>query len=323
MSRAQNRVCAASTRRSRAAGALPAVQRVSAPAPPRWVHDVLRPPVEVRELALGKGLPARVATAAGATLVQVRLTDAAALPDEALAAGTARLYTALGRALARRREQPLRIWNYVPGIGRPASDGFRRYEVFNYGRFLGLRRWIRAPAGLPPATAVGHDGGDLKVDLLSADVSFVAVESPRQRPAWRYSARYGWHPPCFARAAHLSVPLGGTTRSGIQGLVSGTASIVGEESRHRENLAAQILETERNLAAIASAVAERLEEPDAQALARFRDLRVYGIDEAALHAALEKLRVIAAPDAHLEAMRADLCRPELLVEIEGTLRECA
>ena len=89
--------------------------------------------------------------------------------------------------------------------------------VFNAGRFEALSDWFggpgRLPDSLPAASAVGHDGDDFAVHCLLLSRPGVAVENPRQVPAFRYSARYGPRPPCFARATVVPDPLDGAPRS--------------------------------------------------------------------------------------------------------------
>ena len=164
------------------------------------------------------------------------------------------------------------------------------------------------PARAPAATAVGHTGESLVVDLLAGRAPGVAVENPRQRAPIDYSPRWGPLPPCFSRATAVSAPLPGDDDRCA--LVSGTASIVGEDTRHPGNLEPQIRETFANLAALAGTLGG----------ARFRELRVYvarADDTGAVAAAF------AAEFPHLQRLEvavADLCRAELLLEAEGIAR---
>ena len=69
------------------------------------------------------------------------------------------------------------------------------------------------------------------------------LENPRQVPAYRYSRRYGLRPPCFARATKFESTL----------FIGGTASIIGEDSRHAAAIVAQTEETLSNLRALIAA----------------------------------------------------------------------
>ncbi len=119
----------------------------------------------------------------------------------------------------------------------------------------------------------------------------------------RYSHRYGRRPPCFSRATRLGSTL----------LIGGTASILGQHSRHDDDVDGQVRETFRNIDALIGAASRS----GAGGLDALRSLRVHVRD--ADHAAqIESLVHRLAPDVPaVEYVEAALCRRELLVEIEG------
>src|SRR4029434_4356648 len=123
-----------------------------------------------------------------------------------------------------------------------------------------------------------------------------------QREPREYSERFGPRPPCFARATLLPAAALGWPGERCA-LAPAPASIVGEASVHAGDLDAQLDEIGRNLAALVP-------------LDCYRALRAYVADAAALETVAAKLRR-RAPAAVLELAVADLCREELLVEIEG------
>ena len=96
-------------------------------------------------------------------------------------------------------------------------------------------------------------------------------------------------------------------------LIGGTASVRGEDSRHIGDLDSQLIETETNLRALAAQVTGNADEWDGH----FAHLRVYHRREA------DGLAVRSFVDERLPASRAaeyfcvDICRGELLTEIEG------
>src|SRR5690606_37752412 len=96
------------------------------------------------------------------------------------------------------------------------------------------------------------------------------VENPRQRPAYRYSQRYGPASPSFARATELT--LGRRGRRAL--LVGGTAAVRGEDSVHEGDLDGQFEETVANLRALLVA-ADTEQPPAADPLQRFTSVRVY------------------------------------------------
>ena len=105
--------------------------------------------------------------------------------------------------------------------------------------------------------------------------------------------------------------------------MGGTASICGEESVHLGNLEQQIKETFDNLAYLIQAATggpftnSLPEEHRAVFLDSFRDLRVYYVRESDRAFIQEKVAQAFPASCRLEYIRADLCRAELLVEIEG------
>jgi len=197
----------------------------------------------------------------------------------------------------------LRLWNYLPRI-HDDEAGLERYRRFNAGR---QRAFIEAGAsafeGAPAACALGRRGGPLGLRFLAAPLATRTVENPRQVPAWRYDTRFGPKSPSFSRALVAEL---GAGRELL--LVSGTASIAGQESLHHGDVAAQTQETLVNLRAVCSAAGARFDVRQLQSTVYLRDLHDRGAVQPLLEAA--GLPVVAW-------LQADVCRRELLVEIEG------
>jgi enamine deaminase RidA (YjgF/YER057c/UK114 family) len=211
----------------------------------------------------------------------------------------------------------LRVWNYIARINEP-SNGLERYRQFNIGRqeaFLHARR--SAFAGSPAACALGTERGPLTVHFLAGRCEPRAVENPRQVSAYHYPSEYGPRTPTFSRAALAPLAEGGEAL-----FVSGTASIVGHATLHAGDVRRQTLETMDNLDALMHAANARSGLPAAQAH-RVDDLicTVYvrhSDQVAAVREAFES-RVGAGSLAARAAvyLRADICRSDLLVEIEA------
>lgn len=203
------------------------------------------------------------------------------------------------------RPHPLRLWNYLPRINADGG-GLERYRQFNIGRqraFIDAGR--DAFAGAPAACALGTAAGGLGVRFLAGNTAPRPLENPRQVPAWRYSSSFGPRAPTFSRAA-LADAGGGQ----VALFVSGTASIVGEHTVHAGDLRAQVHETLLNLRAVlAVARTQCTAALPLQALACTIYLR-HAADLPAIGEALDAL-----PDSIV--VQADVCRSDLLVEIEG------
>ncbi len=225
---------------------------------------------------------------------------------------TARLYGEICATLeAEKYPHLLRVWNYLPHINR-IHDGTERYQQFNIARQKALRAFGRAVVGsVPAASALGSIGdGPVVVYFLAGRTAPIFVENPRQVSAYHYPPEYGTHSPAFSRAALLSDPASLTL------FISGTASIVGHRSLHPGDVAAQTRETLSNIEALV-AEANRL-----QRSVRFSmsDLvyKVYVRRPEDL--AVVQTELAAAPGASAQTiyLQADICRQELLVEIEAT-----
>lgn len=201
----------------------------------------------------------------------------------------------------------VRIWNFVPDINRGAGDD-ETYVLFNHGRKAAFDLLGYAPSRYPAATGVGSPAGaPLTVIAAASRTEPVALENPRQTSAYHYPRRYGPRSPAFARAMLL------THRAGATLFISGTASIVGHESRHR-GIAPQLAETLTNLAQLVEGAAARL--PGHVPGAR-RHWQVYLRHPADLAAIEAEVRGRLGAGDSVAFLQADICRRELLVEIEG------
>jgi len=235
-----------------------------------------------------------------------------------------RMGTILARAGAR-FDQVVRTWFYLGGItGREA--GLQRYREMNRARsefYAEIRFGHRLlekdrSAGVYPAsTGIGIEGRGLVGSCLALqtdrrDAFLIHLENPRQTPAYAYHRKYSPKSPKFSRAIALVVGSYVTT------WVSGTASIVDSESQHRGDIEKQTEQTIGNI--------ERL-------ISR-RNFSAHGVTGAGVGLAdLAKIRVYVKRPQDFAACRriceqrfgpvpavyavADVCRSELLVEIEG------
>ena len=217
--------------------------------------------------------------------------------------GTAEFaYAQLRRFVEQRSEHHvLRIWNYIGAINQGVGDA-ERYKHFCDGRARGMSTFFAD--GFPAASALGHHGPahQLQVYLLACDQAGEPVENPRQISAWRYPRQYGRTPPSFARAATLPA------HDALA--ISGTAAVVGHTSTHQHDLDAQLAEILTNLGALLASA-----DMDAGFDSR-ATLKVY-IRHAADAARVRDFLHQRLPAVPLLLLHADICRSELLVEIDG------
>jgi chorismate lyase/3-hydroxybenzoate synthase len=231
-----------------------------------------------------------------------------------VAASTEGLYGDLiGRARNLGYSRLLRTWNFVPDINHGDGDD-ETYVRFSRGRAVALDRLGIAPADYPAATAVGSPpDSPLSVIVLASCSEPLTIENPRQTSAYRYPRRYGPRSPAFARASLLRHSGGGTL------FISGTASIVGHESRH-DALGAQLAETLTNLEELL-AVAEQCA-PDL-AVTMQRSWRVYLRHAGEAGLAEDAIAERLGSREQLLLLQAEICRRELQVEIEGVCQMVA
>ena len=224
-----------------------------------------------------------------------------------------------------RFEQVVRTWLYLGGI--VAEEGaVQRYRELNRARtdfyhdipFLTnhLHQGCSGPI-YPASTGIGADGRGIMMAAIALvtnrkDVVAVPLENPRQTAAYEYDARYSAKSPKFSRAMALSCGPCATI------FVSGTASITHSETRHVGDAVAQTQETLENIAALISE--ENLARHGlpglGSSLKSLGLLRVYvkrQEDYARTRAVCEKY----VGDLPTIYAVADVCRPELLVEIEA------
>ncbi len=199
----------------------------------------------------------------------------------------------------------VRQWNYVEGITLSTS-GCQHYQAMNDARsaFYAGGEW---DGGYPAATGIGTDGGGVSVEINAATGLHTAtVDNPLQRAAHAYTRRVleaGNAPdpstPKFERARTVGYPSGTLT------YISGTAAIRSEDSLGDAGAVRQTEVTLENIAVLTRLTG-----------AQVVSARVYLKNAGDYDAVMPAVRD-AYPDASLLFTRAEVCRPELLVEIEA------
>ena len=230
---------------------------------------------------------------------------------DALIRATEIAYQEIFEALGKTRHPHLiRIWNYLADINLHMG-GDERYRHFNSARQMAFRKSGRATMGtVPAACALGSPSGSpLSIYFLAARQPPTMIENPRQTSAYHYPPKFGRHSPVFSRACVW----GGARNHRL--FVSGTASIVGHETLHRGDVVAQTRETMTNIGALVDAANE------------LAGSARYSIDTLKLKAYVRRpgdlaeiratLAGILSPATSVLYLQADVCREDLLVEIEA------
>lgn len=192
----------------------------------------------------------------------------------------------------------VRMWNYVGSIN--AIEERERYQLFCAGRHDAfISAGYHHDVDLPAASAVGMPGRGLVTYFLAAREAGEQVENPRQVAAYKYPPQYGPKSPSFSRAT--------VWRDLV--FVSGTSSVVGHETVHAGDVEAQLDETLRNIEVVLERTGRTL-----------RDVTIaktYVRNPSDYEAIAARLGGVFAANLFLEA---DICRKELLLEIECVAR---
>ncbi len=229
--------------------------------------------------------------------------------DDIEAAARQAYASLLGRVRGSAQPYLLRIWNFLDGINAGDGDA-ERYRAFCVGRAAAVDSIFHDPP--PAATAIGMPTGaaaGLQVLALCGAEPGIALENPRQTPAWRYPREFGPVSPGFSRGAVL-----GQDACAVL-LASGTASILGHVSQHEGDVEAQLAESLRNLEAL---LAEGEARTRSQfSLQRCQALRVYLRHAADAARLMPILRQRFGDGVPIRVLHGDICRRELDVELEG------
>lgn len=216
----------------------------------------------------------------------------------------------------------IRQWNYIEDIASVKETGgaHQNYQDFNDVRahYYDMGTFTH---GYPAATGIGTDAGGVIIDFIALSESEAVrvrpIRNPGQVDAHRYSeqvlmgAASGKCTPKFERAKVVSFG------NSHYFYVSGTASILGEKTMHPGDVAKQTLTTIENI--------QRLfisENQDALGIRfevdriRFSHLRVYvkRQEDIPIVSKICEEKLNSSSYLYLES---DVCREELLVEIEG------
>lgn len=221
--------------------------------------------------------------------------------------------------------QVVRTWLYVNQI-TASCGGRQRYQELNRAR-TDFFRDIPFPqrtalngggrCSFPASTGIGTAGQSITMACLALsttrpDVWVRPIENPNQTPAYAYEALYSPQSPKFSRAMAI-----------VQGefasfLVSGTASILNSVTMHLGDARRQTEQTIDNI--------ERLIDPENVARAGMPGFGASGRDIAKLRVYVKRnedysiCREVVErrwPGVPAIYLQADVCRPELLVEIEA------
>lgn len=210
----------------------------------------------------------------------------------------------------------VRQWNYLEGI-TDVANGNQCYQDFNdiRSQFYTFSEWV---SGYPAATGIGTQHGGVLIDFnaVCGEIEIIPLDNDWQRAAHVYSdevlishrASKEKETPKFERGKSLS------DHQQEMIYISGTAAIRGEESMVTGDVLSQTEITLENIQHLIGLKEgrERLPEQSCK-LELLRVYLKYEADASVVKEDLDKL----CPDVPVAYLYADVCREELLVEIEG------
>ncbi len=218
-----------------------------------------------------------------------------------LEAATESAYTELLAFIKQTSQQNLlRFWNYVPAINKGLGDN-ENYKIFCTGRLKAFKAAGIIDADFPAATAVGNITSGMTIYAISSKYKGVHHTNNKQQNAYQYPRQYGISSPSFARATSLEHPNGNLL------FISGTASIIGHKTLHVGDLAAQLQTTKDNIF--------HLLDKTSYGIDSIQTMKVYLRDKSCLEESKKSLDE-DFPDAAKIYTIADICRSDLLVEVE-------
>lgn len=284
-------------------------------APPGWAYELVSDSVLRDHPSDAPATTIQTRLGSRYSLISAHIAGARSMPAAQLSESIYIAYMHIAELLsAAPASRPVRFWNHICHIHESQGPAMDRYMAFNVGRFRAFSAWYGDATNfdtcIATATGVGCLGNDIFIHALAANEDGIAIANPRQVQPFKYSSRFGPRPPCFARATLLPAP-----GQEHMLLIGGTASIRGEESMFIGDLPRQLEETFENLRVLIAHAGHQVGRP--ANLANITDLRIY-LSHPPTAAQIEKASRAAMPKAtQVELLHADLCRKELLVEIEG------
>jgi chorismate lyase/3-hydroxybenzoate synthase len=202
----------------------------------------------------------------------------------------------------------LRMWNYFPRIN-DFEGSLERYQQFCVGRFLAFQEihGDNFNTKLPAASAIGTRVPGLSVYFLASRKPGKHIENPRQISAYHYPEKYGTCSPSFARATHKKW-------GAMQHLyISGTASIVGHQTLHCGDVQKQTEETLENI----DKLLQHAMGVNHKHRSSFAMIKVYLRNAEHRSLVTPILEKKFGYDTPLLYVEGDICRSDLLIEIEG------
>ncbi|WP_100656153.1 dioxygenase [Alteromonas flava] len=195
---------------------------------------------------------------------------------------------------------PFRFWNYLPNINKGDGDA-EIYKRFCTGRLRAFESLAIAPNSFPSASALGHHTDGAVIYVFASKAEPIHLKNDKQVNAYDYPRQYGISSPSFTRATALKL------RETPFLFISGTASIIGHKTVAEGDLERQLEVTASNI--------EHLLQTANPYERQLRTLKVY-LRYPEHKEQTEQWLQARYPNVDMVFTLADICRHDLLVEIE-------
>jgi enamine deaminase RidA (YjgF/YER057c/UK114 family) len=220
----------------------------------------------------------------------------------------------------------VRQWNYIPDILKTITENSRTYQ--HYQLFNDIRQYYygmyKQKAAYPAATGIGMDFGPVTIDFCAIQkkdsTRIIDLSNPNQMNAYCYGQdvlagspsreNERKKAPLFERAKYIDAENGNGWA-----FISGTASICGENTAGLNDIVTQTLITMDNIECLTSMDNLNIK-PVSAMMKKYSYFRVYVKDPNDISPVMELCRK-QYPNTPILYVKADICRDNLLVEIEG------
>ena len=218
----------------------------------------------------------------------------------------------------------VRQWNYIERITHVSDKlkKFQHYQIFNDIRsdFYSKSEFIN---GYPSATGIGASACGVVVNFIavsnSANVKITPVKNPEQIDAHQYSQKV-----LVGRESYKSSPKFErgklvTNGEGAKMYISGTAAIVGESTLFPDDVEKQVIVTINNIKnLVKSAQIPKLYDTQPDEESSYSYVRAY-VKYAKDIETVKRLCEKHFNSDCFQCLVSDICRDNLLVEIEGLI----
>ena len=197
----------------------------------------------------------------------------------------------------------VKIWHYVPDLLKRYSNKKTNYSLLCESREDIYKKYYK-DFSYPAATVIGIEGDKALIYCLAVSCeNYKAIENSRQVSAYDYPQNIFIEKPMFSRAVKF-LPLKDKSEKIV---ISGTASIKGHKSMHNNDLLKQLNEALENYKTFVDIDNNKT-----------NICRAYlsKSQESNSNSVVNKLNKIFGNNRYL-LLKGDICRKELLIELEG------